>query len=325
MKQLTRKLFLSICTLAICAVTLVSTTFAWYTTNTQVEANGVQGTASTSGDASIYVSLNDTDWAQTLDLTGLIAGEVAGKNGAKVKTGTSLVPLQLKNDGYFYNLADSKDESPLSVVTFTLYFKTAKTDQQVNLYIENILLDNPDNDLPEFDNLLYVTDDETDGQPKPVVGLDRDNSKYTVDIVKALGMVTSMSTKTYSVPNTNGEGNVQKTIDAITNNLDLQNVATINATNDDHGFVEGATANALNYYNEVMKATEKDDTGIELKDIILTNGKRTHIATLPENGESVAVTFTIYINGWDEYCYDAVKGQTFNINFKFTSVNKIEN
>ena len=43
MKKLTRKLFLSIAALAVCAATLVSTTFAWYVSNSTANVKGLTG------------------------------------------------------------------------------------------------------------------------------------------------------------------------------------------------------------------------------------------------------------------------------------------
>ena len=310
MKNLTRKLFLSICTLAICAVTLVSTTFAWYTTNTEVSVDGVKGTASTSGDASIYVSWNGTDWAQSIDLTEIISGA----KGEQYKTGHSLVPLQLKADG-LYNLAGTKDASKESVVTFTLYFKTAKTDKNIPLYIQNIDLVNP-NSLTPVDNLLYLSSDKMmQANPenpeeqiqvnKPNVGVNRQVSTYAVDIVKALGMTTVECNATDLTPITGGKAL----------NIDLENLASPKAD------IEVTNANAVNYYNEVMKASISETGTVGLTQIKEDAGQRSQIATLPQNGDAEAVTFTIFINGWDEYCYDAIKGQTFNFDIQFTTVN----
>lgn len=59
MKKLTRKLFLSVAALAVCAATLVSTTFAWYVSNTSASVGGLNGaTAGTEVGGNLLVALN---------------------------------------------------------------------------------------------------------------------------------------------------------------------------------------------------------------------------------------------------------------------------
>lgn len=57
MKKLTRKLFLSVAALGACAVTLVSTTFAWYTTNTSVDVDAISGMTETDSSSNqLYIA-----------------------------------------------------------------------------------------------------------------------------------------------------------------------------------------------------------------------------------------------------------------------------
>ena len=54
MKKFGRKLFLSCAALAACATTLVSTTFAWYTSNTEVSAGSLSALSSSTVDTSSF-------------------------------------------------------------------------------------------------------------------------------------------------------------------------------------------------------------------------------------------------------------------------------
>ena len=58
MKALKRKLFLSVASLAVCAATLVSTTFAWYTSNSEVSASGLNAASAASTDARVVIGRN---------------------------------------------------------------------------------------------------------------------------------------------------------------------------------------------------------------------------------------------------------------------------
>ena len=131
MKKLVRKLALSCFALGACALTLVSTTYAWWTTNTEVAANGITGTASTAGDASIFISADPaTSWAQSVSLTKQITDE---------GTGTSMIPLQLK-DGVLKDIKGTESNNT-QYLEFTLYFKTAKLatpTEYVTIYFNNI-------------------------------------------------------------------------------------------------------------------------------------------------------------------------------------------
>ena len=46
--------------------------------------------------------------------------------------------------------------------------------------------------------------------------------------------------------------------------------------------------------------------------------KTAAIGVIPKDGV-LEVTFVIYLNGWDAYCFDACRGQSFNVEIDFTS------
>lgn len=283
MRKLTRKLLLSMFTLAVCAVTLVSTTFAWYTTNTEVNASQITGKASSDGDASILISKNGTDYAQSVSLSD------------KLDNATSLVPVQVLSDGSFKFLEGDGDASG-AVLHFKLWFKTAVEGQEAPIYIGNMTIKNQETslaDLTPFDNLLYTGTAGTNG------GLDTAKSKYYVDVVDTLAMKTLPQTGT-------------------TNYFDLQDIVTsLVKNNTNPELITPTTPNAEEYYEKVNDNTSITETGTAtLKPLALGTGARTEIVKATYEG--VYVDFYIFINGWDEYCYDACKGQAFDINIQFT-------
>ena len=69
----------------------------------------------------------------------------------------------------------------------------------------------------------------------------------------------------------------------------------------------------------LTKGTDVDT----LTDASFTVGEtHTKVAVLDKDGGICAVRFDVFLNGWDEYCYDACKGQNFTITLGFTSNNK---
>ena len=295
MRNLTRKLFLSICTLAICAVTLVSTTFAWYTQNTEVSASSVSGTsADTSSDGSLQIS-NELD------------GDYATTTTPKANT-PSMLPIQYVDPavdsdgddlplGYYLLEVGNSQVANTSYLTFKLYFKTDKSVSSgaAAVYLENITLSRT-GDLVPFENYKHGEDYAPGAE------------NYTVDIRRCLNLVT--------------------TTNSLTKHLDLAGLSEYNDTveNDDKDKIS-----ALSYYNNVMEVnpalTDSGDDGLALvrknnEDSVDVEAIK--IADFVDSNSDgkydvVEVTFVVYLDGWDQYCFDACKGQTFGIALTFTS------
>lgn len=167
MRNLTRKLFLSICTLAICAVTLVSTTFAWYTTNTSVEANNISGASADVGAASIFISTNEgQNWYQK------VSGAATGTQKITF-TDTKLSPVALDNGEW----VDQKGEKTSgSFIEFKLWFKTNPTKADVKIGISGVTVQNTTGEIVPVDNLI-------------------DGSTYSVDILDSLALQIESETE----------------------------------------------------------------------------------------------------------------------------------
>lgn len=293
MKNLTRKLFLSVCTLAICAVTLVSTTFAWYTTNTEVSASGMTGQASATGDASVYISTDNIVWAQSVTLD--------------TSESTALLPCQVTENGEFKlknNPDGSMGATTGAYLQFDLYVRTSAytptedeedNDDTLPLYISSITLKNKLTTKPAessvTDNLLFKTKETLTG------GVNKEKQTYWVDIVDALWMNITSST----VANLNK--NIYDLSGAGTTTL-----GTINVTN----------PNALEYYNTVTKEGLTGGNGAT-EYAKSTSGTAVKVADLAADGEETLLTFRIFLNGWDESCFDACKGQEFELILAFST------
>ena len=186
MKKLTRKLFLSVCTLAICAVTLVSTTFAWYTTNSEVSASAVTGTSSdASTDDSILIA---TSIDKTVNNWSEFSNSVTITENSYLKVGTDLEPLTFNSKGALDNQANalSNTESAAhtnasgAYILIPLKFKTGANDSNaVNIYLKSLSITNTAEEaLAKFDGIV-----EAGGVEKGV--------QYSIDVCYAINMIVA--------------------------------------------------------------------------------------------------------------------------------------
>lgn len=88
-----------------------------------------------------------------------------------------------------------------------------------------------------------------------------------------------------------------------------------------------STANAVGYYNRVMGTnlvTPSNDYATEVAVNAANADTDVIVATLPktETGKQfsvVEVRFVLYLDGWDNYCYDIMQNQTVNFDFKLST------
>lgn len=303
--KLTKKLLLSALSLGLAVVTLTTTTFAWYTSSTEASATGQGTTSGTTADSTLQISSN---------------GEAETPQWAKTATiavnGTDLVPVAWQSDGSF---KDAKGQSTTSgYYTFNLWFRTTKTydteddskNADIAVYLKNLKITNAaQSNLTRYDNLLA----EADGKGTLSA------STYAVDVVRALDMVIA-----------DGEGANGKGYELSDK---LQYVE-----DKEFGITEG-TSNAQTYYNGVMGdfSSMPTNTGTlnpvsitEDGEITVTEDDTTQYVSIgsieaDETNDKytvLKVTFYIYLNGEDVYCFDACKGQTFKVSLEFTTVAK---
>ena len=163
---------------------------------------------------------------------------------------------------------------------------------------------------------------------------------YTVDLLRTLNLRISSQTRvvTAHTVDASGTSNVTAGTEAAAGN---ENGYTLNnyhdSTNKADSLDTYTTANAHKYYNDAKnikytadqdtdsdgvddttKALKEDKTN-ECTDTI-TSDLSSYITLGDCYGKTyLKVTFIIYEAGWDIACFDAVKGQTFNLDMGFTS------
>lgn len=160
--KLTKKLLLSALSLGLAVVTLTTTTYAWYTTNTEVSATAKGSTSAASNDASLLISnAENGTYGPTVDLS-TVAKE--------------LLPIQWDSSSNTFE--DKAGVESTAYITITVYFKISQAlTAETPIYLSNLTIENT-GDLTEYDNLASANNIE--GCP---TGL------YTVDAVNALDLV----------------------------------------------------------------------------------------------------------------------------------------
>lgn len=290
--KLTKKLLLSALSLGLAVVTLTTTTFAWYTTSTEANASGTGTTSGTTDDSTLLISNDyntkgaDATWSKTTSFANA----------------TSLMPAQLVK-GTFKNL---KGQAESGVYTFTLWFKTSKTtgSSNIGVYLSKLNIANGGGITP-YDNLLNGVTGLTDT-------LVPTGANYTIDAVRALDM--KIGNTAYEL-----SGQFDYEEDSVTSK---------------------PTIDAEYYYNSVMGGDALTDDSDELTPLYVGDGNvvttaddsNNHVSIgeikyvaandetdTPAHYDVLAVTFTIFLNGWDQYCFDACKGQDFKIELEFTT------
>ena len=176
--KLKNKLVLSCLALAVCATTMVSTTFAWYTTNTDVSATGAQGHTATTGTDTLLISKDGKakSWSNSVTFSGLdteLTPVAYGKDG-NGKNGET----QAKDDENFYNIqADGnlKIDTPATngVLEFSVYLKNPEANGTPNVYLKSLTIENANSAQLPTKNVL------TETGLKGVT-----SSTYTVDILR---------------------------------------------------------------------------------------------------------------------------------------------
>jgi len=318
--KLRNKLILSCAALAAVATTAVSTTFAWYTANDSVKATGVTGKTSTADDTLLLISKSGKQ----------------GSWGAKVSIDVSkaiLEPLAYDSTNKTYKLWDSSNNAIDSTTTvtackdggtsgqyisFVLYFKSGSK-QDLNVNIETLTLTNTVADSLPTKTVLAAGTGSTD-------------TTYSINMFRALKFTTLVD-------------NIQEVASNSTTNAALTSSATRTTykldslvEEDSDSFVSG-TSNAHSYYNAVKSLadtdaidTTKDGSGETEVDFMDTddgfgvegfNVGHTGAGAADDGAvdDILAVQFDLWLDGWDNACFDACRNQSFTLEMSFAATN----
>ena len=317
MKKGLRKLILSGTALAAVAATLGTSTYAWYTANETVSATDISGASAGAADASIFISKDHSAWSSTValdqngDVTGgaLLPVEYVGNTTDQQ---TSVTSANFKDLGSVSNNAyvagNTRTVANGAAKKFTLYFRSSKISADATaptVYLKGITLTNTTEDYTPADNLFYT---KTNGY-----GVNVNQATYGVDFTQALKMVIYTDASDAGLADGNVNGKSLDLVNYQSTGLN-SNLGTINADN-----------NALTYYNNIMSTSLTSAMDTQTKATITeknsNQSQRTAISLgqLNKDADYITVDFYIYLDGWDTYCYDACKGQSFQLDLEFTS------
>lgn len=343
MKKLMRKLVLSSFALGLAVITLSTTTFAWYTSNTEVKANNIIGQSSTSGSDLLMITQKwdttaqlPTEWGTTVNVTL-----------DDLKKPENMLPVCYTTPSSYDDTTIFVDQNGVDMTTgwieFKLYFKLASAPTtpgvQEKLYLSSLVLTNETKvdgilDLPSKDVL-------SSGQSH-IFGSAVTTSTYKVDVLRSL--MVSYTSIQYVQSEEGGlaikQDGTNETTDSfkagIWNPEKVAGSATRAVGAGDS--LGNGNFNAHKYYNLVMEdgkdltQTDKVDAGYTYDAPVLgakgsNGGTQLEICSLPSadsatNANSyLEITFRIFINGWDLACFDACQGQKIQMNLGFTTVN----
>lgn len=329
MKKLMRKLVLSSFALGLAVITLSTTTFAWYTSNTEVKANNISGASASAGADLLMISndpaaIADKKWNTTIDVENYNVSTTAATTAAEPN---ELVPVRYEALTNSATFVASFDEAVTTLssgyIQYDLYFKLASGQATTPryLWLTGMTLENTtEGGLPTKDVLAT---NEAYRHLIPSWNATSYESTYQVDIRRALLVSAVVSSST-----DNGE--------TLSNYaLKVFDPEGLNSYEDTLKDVSGFSAHE--YYNAVMcSADEHGSDKADCKCIGVTEdtysavslGTATDFAeqflielpaanTEATKNNYVKVTITIFLNGWDKACFDACQGQTISANMTF--------
>jgi len=337
--KLRNKLILSCAALAAVATTAVSTTFAWYTSNTKVQAKNVEGSSAAAGNDMLLIanglkSTTDDDNVTTISAitdytelvftseievvaeyvgTGLVNGKLmpAGYDGGYLQSQNSA--LELDDEGKKKNAGSAATEDAASYLHFVLYMKNQGThDGTVTMKITD--LTNETASLPVFPVLGTQTQNLAQYINSSWTSYSEGRT-YTIDIRRALAMDYELS-QTKSATNLALDDAADK-IGTIETVKDISTAATISSGTDSY-----AGGNALTYYNGVVEEGNRfpaDKAPSPLSTYTAATGE-TGLAIAASEAKLTKIDFKIFLNGWSAACFDACQGQDFKFNLKFEFV-----
>ncbi len=332
MNKLIRKITLSGVTLGVAALSVTTSTFAWFTTNSEAKASSVSGTVSASGSNMLIKTYKDTSWTP-------FAKEVIFDAGS-----TQLVPVtyQTSDQAGFYK-ADNTTENSFSVSA------TDKTDYlhyQVIFGLSSLATaSNMTNTVSlevndfksETDKEQYLLVDAGDGA--------KAGDTIKVNLLDVLSMrvesklITSSDTAygitAGDIP-TIDNGNFTATNSCYRYRAESTQVLTKTSRSGDFSL---SNADALTYYNNVYNVSASrpsDDTPRGYNNSSYTDA--TNLVTKGESDETpneiklftikgsekayVMCDIYFYIDGWDYQCFNAVGGLKLDsgiLNFSLTT------
>lgn len=322
MKKLTRKLFLSVAALAVCAATLVSTTFAWYVSNSEATVSGVTGAtagAATEGNlmvAQVAIAAADGtitesgNWGNKL--TSVSASSLPDLSPVTKDDETkNMVPTSNAtgwHDVEGLPVAEFDDTNLTTSVAYGYFafgiWSTEKTKINLDLGVSNTT-SGALTTQTLYNTAGQPTAKAATGTPSAKVGL---NEAFTMDAVQALRVEILTAPLTGANLLTTDFTSLGVMDAASFLKSDLSAAYATDTTK----FATGGDANA--YYAAVAGTAPVGGTAAKDEVADIAN------ITLAKNTKTV-VLVRYWLEGTDEQCFDSCVAQSFAFNFGFEAVN----
>jgi hypothetical protein len=285
-KNLVKKLALSAVTMGVAALTVTTTTFAWFTSNTSATASSIKATTVGAGEGNLLISTDGKNWATTATLADHSA--------------TKLAPTQLKN-GEFKEL-DGTTGNSANTVSYTLYFSVSNVAKGAKIQMN-------------LSDLKFGADTEPTISQKLLADAGADAKAGSKVSVK-YGDVLAMRIAEAALPSdatTQAQENQPGTLFAN------------GAKNYRYREEDLSGADAVTYYNNILgkeiSRPGANDTDYKFETTYLsTADSKIDIYQLGEQQDSAVfgLTFTFFIDGWDAQCFNAVsQGSISDGSFNF--------
>ena len=362
--KLRRKLLSAGFALGATALTLTTSTFAWYTSNTEVNAKTITGKTSAEADTdSIYIAAAKTYYTTTADnhtKYDPATFSTYGKEAQPVYVGTDyttatkttlvLAPVSYVDStagkGAYLPLDKAEATDPTNAATvldkpiykaydetnvmeFVLRFRTATAvSSETKIYFSKFDLVNTASTVTNATRTEYEYE-QTALAYNSEGGLSttgiKESGAYGVDFRKALKMTVKATNMTDATTVSTATTATKTSV------LDFEKLATNTDVN-----IADSGANALGYLNAVMGyslstpsgylegdsgETKYDFGAVQIQTATKsTLDKDTAYSpfAIPKEGY-LEVRFTIWLDGWDSYCYDVCRKQGFTLDMAFTT------
>jgi hypothetical protein len=285
-KNLVKKLALSAVTMGVAALTVTTTTFAWFTSNTSATASSIKATTVGAGEGNLLISTDGKNWATTAKLTD--------------HSSTQLAPTQLKN-GEFKDLDGTSNSA--NTVSYTLYFSVSNVAKGAKIQMN-------------LSDLKFGADTEPTISQKLLADAGSTAKAGSTVSVK-YGDVLAMRIEEAVLPSdATAQAQEGQPGTLFANN---------GAKNYRYRAEDLSGADAVTYYNNILgKEIERpgaNDTDYKFETTYLsTADSKIDIYQLGAEQDSAVfgLTFTFFIDGWDAQCFNAVsQGSITDGSFNF--------
>ncbi len=341
--RLTRKLFLSIAALGVTAATLTTSTFAWYTANSEAKVTQIQASTESKGSDSLFVAAAQTYDATVAQTFGGYGAEATPKLTAGDDTSSKTKKLRPVCSNVTSGTRTYKQLTGATTSTGTdKDTPVYATDEDNYDFIEFVIRvrsgQKLENATPLYFSAFNLTSTQDDALQVALAsggstGI-KEAGKYGADIVKALkldissdnAVVNTAAQEATAVYGEKATGTTTRNSSSVSaTTYGFENLATGTDTN-----IATTGANALGYYNTIMGTALNTPSsgyngGTEVTKLDTASSERPLVvATLPATQTGmdfsiIEIRFVLYLDGWDNYCYDVMQNQSINFSFTLTT------